>query len=79
MKRIKNLDIILFLKNKEEELDQKHYDIIMDDCLNFESIDNIMQKKEFLTECRKKLFEVISIELKFDREINKILSILKNL
>ncbi len=78
-KRKSNLDIVYFLRAKELELIEKQYQLIMEDCFNFELIEKEQEKLEYLYECKEKIFEVMKYQTRFDKQINKLVNILENI
>lgn len=79
MKKRSNMDIVLFLRNKEIELRDRHYNIIMNDPLDFDNIQLMNEKHEILKEFKEKIFKVLELQIKLDREVNKLLDILEEL
>ena len=78
-KRKSNLDIVYFLRAKELQLIDRQYQLIMEDCFNQAEIEKVQERLDYLYECREKIFDIISYEQKFDKQINKLLNILEDL
>lgn len=79
MKNRSNIDIVLFLRNKEIELMNRHYEIIMNDPLDFENTQLMNEKHQILKEFKEKIFKVLELQMKLDREVDKLLDILEEL
>lgn len=78
-KRKSNMDIVVFLREKEKKLINNQYDLMIEDIFNYEDIDRVNKKIEYLNECREKLYQIIKYQNQFDEQVNKLLAVLEDL
>lgn len=74
---LKPTDLMIELEKKEKELLDRHYNVIMNDCLDFKNIDIMNEKRLFIKDLKKRTLLLIKMEQRFDNEIKRIIKFLE--